>query len=541
MRPARALTLLALAASALVPAALRAAPELPVAMTVRSAVHHDTSRPLRDLVRPIVTLPGTIRTEPAPTRRTPGSPDALDPVTQTAATLPARTTVVKNFAGLGVDFPGYSPSAIPPDTTGAAGRTQYVQWVNSEFVVLDKHSGKALLGPAMGRDFFRDFGGECERRNDGDPIVNYDRFANRWVVQQFAITSGNYECVAVSVGPDATGPYHRYAFEYRGMNDYPKAGVWSHSYVATYNMFDAESGTKVCAWDRLAMLAGKPAREVCFQLRSSDPLLLPADADGTRPPGMGDPVPLAGLGSTLEGTPGLAMYSLRVDWKRPSAASLSPPDVIEVADFGAACLGYDFGSRITSACIPQPGIAAAGVGPLGLDALADRLMFRLAWRKFGNGREAMVATHSVDALPTAVAAVRWYEIDRPRAGTAWRVAQQGSYAPDRDSRWMGSIAMDKNGGIAVGYSVSGVATFPSIRLAGRTAKDPKGQLSREVTVANGFGSQTTASLLSRWGDYSTMQVDPVDDCTFWYTTEYMTEVGVFNWSTRVVAAKLPGC
>jgi hypothetical protein len=167
-------------------------------------------------------------------------------------------------------------------------------------------------------------------------------------------------------------------------------------------------------------------------------------------------------------------------------------------------------------------------------------MFRLAWRRFPR-YDAIVVTHSVDALPTAAVGLRWYELRRTR-NAGWSVHQQGTFVPDGDSRWMGSAAMDKRGGIGIGYSVSGpTLTFPSIRVTGRLASDPKGELAQETHVVDGFGEQTTASNVARWGDYSAMTVDPVDDCTFWYTTEYMADFGIFNWSTKIVSFRLPGC
>jgi hypothetical protein len=153
----------------------------------------------------------------------------------------------------------------------------------------------------------------------------------------------------------------------------------------------------------------------------------------------------------------------------------------------------------------------------------------------------MVVTHAVDALPTAAAALRWYEL-RQQGSPGWKVYQQGTYLPDRDSRWIGSGAMDKFGNLAIGYSVSGpTLTFPSLRIAGRTAKDPLGQLSAETEIATGSGEQLTASNIARWGDYSAMAVDPVDDCTFWYTSQYLATVGVFDWNTKIAAVRLPGC
>jgi hypothetical protein len=152
----------------------------------------------------------------------------------------------------------------------------------------------------------------------------------------------------------------------------------------------------------------------------------------------------------------------------------------------------------------------------------------------------MVVSHAVDVPLPAVSGVRWYELRR-NGTQPWTVRQQGTYTPDGTARWMSSAAMDRDGGIAVGYSVSSASVYPGIRLAGRTATDPLGTLSAETVVADGAGSQVGASTLSRWGDYSAMTVDPVDDCTFWYTTEYQAATGTLDWSTKVVAARLPGC
>lgn len=505
--------------------------------TVGVASHHDTSGPLREAATSWVPAPGTVVHEAG--RRPVAHTDGLvDPVQQTATKLPARARLVHNYLGLGNDYPGYTVNSIPPDTVGGVGRTQYVQWVNSQLIVLDKKTGRTVLGPVDGNVLWKGFGGECEKQNAGDPVVNYDRAADRWVLQQFVSTAPYMECLAVSTTNDATGSYHRYSFPYKGFNDYPKAGVWSHSYVETYNMFENESGTKVCALERRKMLVGAPARQVCFQLGASDPGLLPADVDGTRYPGANEDVPLLGLGTNA-----LQLYSLHVDWADPARSSLSRPSSVKAADFNPACgvLGQ-VGSRITAPCGPQPGTGVVGqVALAGLDVLADRPMFRLAWRRFADGHDAMVVSHDVDALPTAAVGMRWYELRRRGAGS-WSVHQQGTYLPDGDSRWMGSGAMDKNGGIAFGYTVSGpTLTFPSIRIAGRAAGDPAGQLSAETRVADGTGEQATASYVARWGDYSSMSVDPVDDCTLWYTTEYMGTVGVFSWSTRVAAVRLPGC
>jgi hypothetical protein len=183
-----------------------------------------------------------------------------------------------------------------------------------------------------------------------------------------------------------------------------------------------------------------------------------------------------------------------------------------------------------------------------LDSLGDRLMYRLAYRNFvsssGTSTESLVVTHSVTGSGTA--APRWYEL-RTGTGTtavvgsgAFQVYQRSSYAPDPTYRWMGSAAMDKFGNIAVGFSASSSSINPSIRFATRLADDTINTLRSEQSIQVGTGSQSGFNL-SRWGDYSSMAVDPVDDCTFWYASEYLKTTGAFNWSTRLAAFKLPGC
>ncbi len=542
MRRSRALLVLAglSAAVGLTPGAFASAARVDPRLTVTAALHSDTSQPLRELVGRWAPTQGIVVAEPSRAHMT-VTPGLADPVQQTATTIPPRVTVAHNYVGLGDGFdPTFTVQAIPPDTVGAAGRTQYVQWVNSSFAILDKATGRHLLGPTAGNVLWKGFGTECEKQNSGDPLVNYDRAADRWVLQQFVSSAPYMQCVAVSKTPDATGPYYRYAFPYTDFNDYPKAGVWSNSYVETYHMFPASGSTypEVCALDRSAMLHGRAAHQACFALPAGAPLLLPADVDGSRSPRSDEAAPLLGLGTNA-----LELYGLQVDWSHPRAAKLSGPKELPVAAFNPACgLLYQVANREAAPCAPQPVTGVVGQAALvGLDVLSDRPMYRLAWRRLANGQEVMLVNHAVDALPTAAVGLRWYDLRR-RGSADWAVNQQGTFLPDRDSRWMGSAAMDKHGGIAVAYSVSGLTTtFPSIRAAGRLPSDPPGQLSQETVIAQGFGEQATASNVARWGDYSDLSVDPVDDCTLWYTTEFMATVGVFDWSTKIAALRLPGC
>ncbi|HYL12830.1 MAG TPA: hypothetical protein VEV41_07330, partial [Terriglobales bacterium] len=495
-------------------------------MTVRGEEHHDVSPPLHDLIQ---TAPrqAVVVQEAEPVRRIPLPPGLTtlpeDPIRQrTAAAIAAFAPVVgQGFEGLGDAQYGFTVNGAPPDTNGAVGTTQYVQWVNTSFAIFNKSTGALISGPTPGNTLWSGFGGGCQTRNDGDPIVLYDKLANRWVFSQFSVPStGPYlQCIAVSTSADATGTYNRYSFQYNNTDDYPKMGVWPDAYYETFNMFDAQGaflGADVCAYNRTAMLNGTAATQVCFQQGTSVGGLLPADLDGTTVPPAGSPNYML-----FYGTNDLNLFKFHVDFTTPTNSSFTGPTVIPVAAFTPLCNG--------GTCVPQPGTTNQ------LDSLADRLMYRLAYRNLGT-HESLVVNHSVAA--GGGGGVRWYEIQNP-GGTAV-LAQQGTFAPDSSYRWMGSIAMDKVGDIAVGYSVSNsISVFPSIAFTGRASTDPSGTLQAETSVVSGTGSQT--STLTRWGDYSAMQVDPVDDCTFWYTNEYIKSNGSFNWNTRIANFRFPNC
>jgi len=330
--------------------------------------------------------------------------------------------------------------------------------------------------------------------------------------------------VAVSQTADALGAYNLYAFNYGSVfPDYPKMGVWTDAYYISFNMFNGNTfaGAKACAYDRAAMLSGAAATQQCFQLSTSYGGLLPADVDGATAPPSGTP----GI-FMARGTSQLYRWLMHVNWTNPSASTFSStPTSLPVASYAAACSG--------GTCIPQAGTSQK------LDSLADRLMFRLAYRNFGT-YDSVVVTHSVQIGSThkgGNAAVRWYEVRNP--ATANAVYQQGTYNPDTTSRWMGSIAQDKQGNMALGYSVSSSTMHPSIGYTGRLATDPASTMGTENSIVQGTGSQLPN--LSRWGDYSAMTLDPDDDCTFFFTTEYLKANGTFNWSTRVASFKFPSC
>jgi hypothetical protein len=269
------------------------------------------------------------------------------------------------------------------------------------------------------------------------------------------------------------------------------------------------------------MLAGAAATQQCFQLSNSFGGLLPSDLDGQTAPPAGSPNFYLNFGSNS-----LNLWKFHVDFTTPANTTFTGPVNIPVASFSAACNGG-------GACIPQPGTRQA------LDSLADRLMYRLAYRNFSD-HESLVVNHSVKVSGnnhSQVVGVRWYELRSPSGAPT--VHQQGTFSPDSSSRWMGSIAMDKVGDIALGYSASSSSVFPSVRYTGRVPTDTLGTMQAENVIKVGAGSQLPN--LARWGDYSAMTVDPVDDCTFWYTNEYLKSSGTFNWSTQIASFKITGC
>jgi len=444
-------------------------------------------------------------------------------VLQTKAPIPLAATLGLNFDGV----PGTNYKA--PDTNGTVGATQYVQWVNIRYAVFDKATGRKLLGPLSGANFWAGFGGPCQSQNQGDIIAEYDKAAGRWVVTHRASqTGGPYlECVAVSVTSDATGSYYRYAFANPFndfFTDYLKIAVWPDGYYFSTDLQDANNHFKlqesmVCAFERSNMLLGKTATEQCFLVPSHTIYsLLPADLDGATAPPAGSPNYFVNLDKANQA---LDFWQFHVNWTTPADSTFTGPTILPVATFTEACLGGQ--------CIPQPGTAQK------VDSLGDRILYRLAYRNFGS-YESLLVTHGVNAGRSV--GVRWYEIRNPE-GNPPTVYQQGTYAPDSNFRWMPSIAQDNAGNIAVGYSVSSPALYPAIRFTGRVPTDPLGTLEAEGLIKAGNGSELPPDW--RWGDYTAMTVDPADDCTFWYTNEYYSVSSEQGWRTRIANFKFPSC
>ena len=461
-----------------------------------------------------------------------GRANKLKAYEQTSVGASAAPSLLYNFDGLGQGFTGPQGTMndvyVPPDTNGIVGPQDYVQIVNADFAIFNKDPGRGAVGtvrygPVAINTLWSGFGGLCQTDNNGDPVVTYDSIANRWVISQFAVSNPDpnfYQCVAVSTTSDPTGSYYRYSFAYTNFPDYPKMGLWPDAYYITYNLFNAAGtsflGAEDCALNRAQMLTGAAATQICFITSNSYGSLLPATFDGATQPPAGSPNYAVALNTFTS----LGLWKFHVDWATPANSTFTGPTSIAVPSYSEACSG--------GACIPQPGTTQQ------LDSLADRLMYRLAYRNFGT-YESLVVDHSIRSGSTA--GMRWYELRSP--GATPTLYQSGDYVPDTTNRWMGSIAQDQSGDMAMGFSTSSSSVHPGISVTGRLAGDPLGQMSQgETSLIVGSGSQTS---YSRWGDYSAMTIDPADGCTFWYTNEYLPADGNFNWKTRIGAFKFPSC
>ena len=346
--------------------------------------------------------------------------------------------------------------------------------------------------PQPGNALFAGFGGICEDTNWGDPIVQYDHLAGRWMASQFALfgEDGNHQCIAVSQTDDPTGGWYRYDFLISAtkLNDYPKFGVWPDAYYMSINQFDQNTvgwaGAGAVAFERDQMLLGLPADMVYFDLFEVDQRfggMLPSDLDGLTLPPAGAPNLFAEADDDAFGFPQdqLALWEFHVDWDVPQNSTFGlagqPNTVIATDPFEMEICGF-------APCIPQPETDQT------LDQISDRLMYRLQYRNFGD-RQTLVINHTTDVDGNDHAGVRWYILED--TGTGWGIDQQGDLAPDSASRWMASAALDATGNLALGYSVSSKDIFPSIRTGGRLALDPPGTLPQpEGEMMTGGGSAT---------------------------------------------------
>jgi hypothetical protein len=423
------------------------------------------------------------------------------------------------------------------------GPNHYIQMVNSSFQVFDKQ-GTSQAGPSRISALWVEAGdtGDCANNDSGDPIVKYDQLADRWLISQFAIPNGLFnapssECIAISQTADPVdGGWFVYTFRIPGDRlDYPKFGVWPDAYYMSSQQGYSGGSLDAWAFDRVNMLAGTFVTPVRFTIAGPALILLPADLDGAAPPA-GTPAPFARAidGDLWGGGDRVEVYDFHVDWTTPALSTFTLNASLPTTFDADMCNA----TNLFNNCVPQPGTTVL------LETLTNWSMQPLLYRTFGT-HDTLVFNHSVDADGNDHAGVRWYELRRSPPGTgAWTLFQEATHSPDGGNpgladdphRWMGSIAMNGDGDMAVGYSTSdATSVFPGIRYAGRLSTDPLNTMPQgEFTMVDGDSS----SGATRWGDYSAMAVDPVDDCTFWYTAEYMTDDGR---STRLGAFKFPSC
>jgi hypothetical protein len=522
--------------------------------TVIHATRHDVSAPMRDILR---MLPPTTAqsNEQEPTEVpnillkssfTPSATKLQYPGIQRMPTGVPAPLVDLSFDAINATSSGCN--CLPPDTNGDVSDHHYIQWVNGGWQAFDKVTGTPdpqTPTPKPGNSFWTGFGGSCETSNDGDPIALWDPRAQRWVMSQFVASSPYAQCVAVSTTSDPFGTYNRYQFTWPKFGDYPHMGIWTDesgsqsAYLLTTHEFSSAAGgtfqgAALIAMERDKMLAGDPSAAM---LRFAG-----YDAYGV------EPVNLVGqLAAPANACPsfvhydqsnydGYLFWDLCLNWTTPASSTISiTPTHIAGTPFSP------FGGP---GSVPQQ-----QSGKL-LDAFGTHTMYRANARAFpadAPTRVSLVINHSVQA-DASQSAINWvhFNLDDHAAAPAQptpldkTILDQGTYAPDSHNRWMGGIAIDGSGNIGVGFSKSSATIHPQIEISGRTPDDAPGTLRDETNCTDGIanGSQTG---YSRWGDYASMSVDPVDQCTFYFTTEYYATNSSGSWRTRVCSFKFEGC
>jgi hypothetical protein len=493
---------------------------------VSEAVYFDVSPPLREVVRTLHVTKFQKEAEKIfwnyfkPDQNPPSYfSEQPDTVLQRSSGVKEGDTIIRNFEGTANVNTG-----IPPDTHGDVGPNHYFHVVNLSFTIFDKN-GNTLLGPVATAAIWS---GMPYTYASGDAIVLYDEQADRWVISQLCLPNfplgPNIMMLAVSQTPDPEGSWYRWEYSFDQIPDYPKISVWNDAYYFSCNLFTNVSnymGIGAAALDRDAMLAGDPgARMILFKLLEIMQntfvfSALPGDCDGIFPPA-GTP----GYFAYINRDSYLGIYEFSTNWANPPASSFGNLHQVNVSPF-----------TMSNMKVVQKGSS------IKLEPVSDRLMQRLQFRQFDD-HQSMVVNHSIKVGNHY--GIRWYELRRTYGN--WSLYQQSTYTPDTNSRWMGSIAMDASGNIALGYSISGDSTYPSVRYSGRMKNDPLGQMTiPERRIIDGGGTQTHFSgNVSRWGDYSSMTVDPVVPSTFWYTQEYYPETSDIGWHTRIASFSFAG-
>jgi len=526
---------------------------------------------LRDLSQTSYTVPHYYHMwnefeEPQPARTQPPAPSlpSIDaPNNSPLAPMPATSA---NFAGLAFNESvtgGTAGAGWPPDVNGDIGPTVYIQSVNDAYAIYNKVTGARIAAFTEASLWsIASTGTVCDTDNEGDPVVLHDALTDRWILTNFAFkfnASGSpiapfYQCFAVSKTSDpVAGGWYLYAVKMDTggtgkppagtFNDYGKFGVWTDCLYMGANGFNAAtnnySGAIFASFSKSDMYAGAPlTSSIGFIANTIDPFtLIPSNLLGT-----------SAASLPPAGTPNYFVSESQ------TAFSFEVRKFTAGANCGAggtlgAVTNVSQTSYTTPAqnSVPQPNTTNK------IDSLGDRLMQKVQYRKVG-AAESLWVVHSAAANASSTIRPQWAQLNVTGGVVALAPVQQQIYAPDTMLyRWMGSIAVDGQGNMAVGYSLSNGTSpnFPSIAYSGRLAGDVVNNLPQTETImtagagsqVNGIGSLSSTQI-QRWGDYSSMSMDPSDDCTFWYTNEYYNSQAngdVSNWQTRIASFKFPGC
>jgi len=450
-----------------------------------------------------------------------------DPVWQETApftrTKAPTNTIIYNANGI-----GYS-NVQPPDPAIEVGPNHVVQLVNGSGgtrMTVRSKTGTVLQAPTSINSFWN----SVNATGGGDPIALYDRNTNRWFITEFA-NSGNELLIAASTTASPTGTYNAYSFNTTNFPDYPKYAIWDNAVTVTTN----ENASRVYAFDKSALLSGASSvTMLSFSVTNLSSFgfqaLTPVEADGSTAPPSGTKATFwrhrddeaHNWPNNNPNADFVEYWTLTPNFSSPNQSTFSGPSTITVAEFDSDLNGY-----YAFSAIEQPGSSSPD-----LDPLREVFMNRMQYMNNGS-YESIVGCHVTDVNGQDRAGMRWYEFRK--SGNSWSLYQQGTYSPDATNRWMGAISMDDFGNIGMAYCVSSPTVYPSIKYTGRAANDPLGTMTLvEQNVVTGGGSNQN----NRYGDYSTMVLDPADDQTFWFTGEYNPGS---TWSTRIVAFKLSSC
>lgn len=558
--------LITLGAAVLLASGANAASTTPEVMR---AARFDVSEPMRDIIRNLPDTPTVPETESGlipnifikPKNRVNVNSWAVPDYSsvQSAPTGVAPPALISSYNGIG--NPTACGGCIPPDTNGDVSDVHYIQWVNNKFAIYDKVTGAVVQAPTAGNAFFAGFGGKCQTTNSGDPLALWDAQAKRWVMSQFVTTAPFAQCVAVSATSDPLGAYYRYEFNWPAFGDYPHMGIWTEenrkqdAYLLTTHEFILSPqqflGASLIAMERDKMLTGDPTaamvRFAGFDAYGVQAIHLtgPNEAPGGSCPTF---VHFDFAASDYQ------FWDMCLDWDTPASSTISTPNTVDSDSF------FPFFDQI-----PTPAGSANY-----LDSFGSNTMYRATARAFSKdapNRISLVINHVVQANLDQ-AGVKWVQFnlkpavepvgatDRifgdgfggipfptvvPKTVLTKETVDSGIYAPDGDYRWMGGIAIDTSGNIGLGYSKSSAILNPQVMYTARRATDTPGTMRGEQSCTAGIANGAQTDSAQRWGDYSSMSVDPVDQCTFYFTTEYYATSSTRNFSTRICSFKFPDC